>query len=47
MRIIHVWDLSVRDQEWIVGEVMAPILLNVLEEYMRADEFLLGQANDY
>ena len=26
----HIWDLSVRDQDWIVGESLAPIRRNFL-----------------
>lgn len=31
----HVWDLSVRDQDWIVGEAMAPIRRNFSMEDLR------------
>jgi len=31
----HIWDLSVRDQEWITGEVMQPIRRNFLVSDLR------------
>lgn len=41
----HVWDLSVRDQEWITGEALAPIRRNFSLADLAPDAYAAGVAS--